>query len=335
MADVALRAGVSHQTVSRVLNSPHTVKEDTRGRVEQAISELSYRPNVAARTLVTQRSNRIGVIYGGAGFHGPQSALLAIEEAAREQGYFANTAFIDGSDPSGAEQLLGYFLEQSVEGIIIVVPQLAVAAHIAALHTPVPVVFMAAWDADGINDQQVLHVSIDQRLGARLAVNHLLSLGHTTVTHVAGVQEQFDGKERVIGWREALAAQNAPPGQLVEGSWLADDGYLAGLQLAPSIKSGTGPTAIFAANDQLALGLVHAFWEKGISVPDDVSLVGFDDESVARHVTPPLTTLRQPFENLGRTAVGRLLAAIRGERAEQVRIEPTLIRRTSTAPPTR
>ncbi len=331
MADVAARAGVSHQTVSRVLNGHPSVRDETRERVLAVIGELGYRRNVAARALVTARSSTVGVVTSGSGLYGPASTVIAIEEAARERGYFTSVATLRSYDAPTMRRVLDHFMDQAVEGILVVAPQREVAEAVDQFQAPVPVILVAA--REQVEGVSTIPVSVDQRLGARLAVNHLLALGHRTVTHVSGPLDWFDAVERLTGWREALLAQGAEVPEPIEASWSAGDGYTIGLRLAREVRAGSGPTAVFAGNDQLALGMLRAFWEHGVEVPRDISVVGFDDVDGAAHFIPPLTTVRQPFAALGVHALELLLAAVDGGVLVPARIEPELVLRASTGAP--
>ncbi|WP_418277735.1 LacI family DNA-binding transcriptional regulator [Isoptericola jiangsuensis] len=342
MADVAAIAGVSHQTVSRVLNEHPSVRDETRDRVLAAIDELGYRRNSAARALVTSRSVTWGVVTTGSALFGPTSTLIAVEEAARDQGYYVSVATLRSYDTASMHQVLEHFMDQGVDGVVVIAPHDEVAAAVESFRAPVPVVVVAALDevpgsspgdGSGGSASSIMSLAVDQRAGARLATEHLLALGHHDVLHVAGPQDWLDARERAAGWREALAARGLEPAVPRVRSWSAADGYAAGRDLAEAVVAGEGPTAVFAGNDQLALGLLRALWERGVRVPDDVSVVGFDDVDGAAYFVPPLTTVRQPFADLGARAVAMLLSALRGEAVPRQRIEPELVVRSSTAPP--
>jgi DNA-binding LacI/PurR family transcriptional regulator len=326
MSDVAARAGVSHQTVSRVLNGHPSVREETRRRVQEAIAELGYRRNTAARALVTRRTGMIGVITSGSALFGPTSTLIAVERAAREAGYFVSVATVERWEVDAMRQTLEHFMAQGVDGLV------AVAAHDDAVEavqqfaSPVPVVMVGPKDLP----EQGLHaVAVDQYRGARVAVRHLLDLGHRHVTHLAGPLDWLDARHRVRGWSDELSAAGVDPGEPIAGDWSADRGYAVGRELV----AGALPTAVFAANDQLALGLLRAFAEAGVRVPDDVSVVGFDDVDGSAHFYPPLTTVRQEFREMGRCCLEMLLAVIRGEEASVELIAPQLVVRSSTGAP--
>ena len=339
MADVAAVAGVSHQTVSRVLNGHPSVRGETRRRVLDAIATLGYRRNSAARALATARSTTLGVVTTGSALFGPTSTLIAIEGAAREQGYFVSLASLRRYDAEAMHEALEHFMDQGVEAIVVIAPQDDVAAAVESFRAPVPVLVVAALDRPPRDagttgaGPTTLSLAVDQRAGARAATDHLLDLGHRDVLHVAGPQDWFDARERAAGWREALAARGIDPSRPRLCSWSAEDGYAAGRDLAEAVVAQEGPTAVFAGNDQLALGVLRAFWERGISVPDDVSVVGFDDVAGAAYFVPPLTTVRQPFAELGERSVAMVVAALGAGAVPTERIEPTLVVRSTTAPP--
>ena len=322
MSDVAALAGVSHQTVSRVLNDHPSVRPATRERVNEAIAQLGYRRNSAARALVTRRSGVLGVVTPATALYGPTSTLVGLEEAAREVGWYVSVATIRTFDGESMHAAVEHFLGHGVDGIAIIAPTTEVAQAIASIDLPVPVVLISS-ASDLPAEAHVRAVGVDQRHGARLATQHLLDQGHSEVLHVAGPQDWFDAQDRLAGWRE-ISGPGAP--EHIEAAWEAADGYELGRRLA---REGL-PSAIFAANDQLALGLLHAFWEAGVRVPADVALVGFDDEVGAAHYTPPLTTVRQDFGALGRLAVSSLEAAIAGRETQHQRIPAELVIRASS-----
>lgn len=326
MSDVAARAGVSHQTVSRVLNGHASVRPETRERVLEAIAALGYRRNTAARALVTRRSGTIGVVTTGLPHFGPTSMLIAVEEAARQASHFVSVATLQTLDAQGVGHAMEHFLDQGVDGVVIIAPQRQVRDALEAWASKVPLVAIAAEQRPGLG---YLTTSVDQVLGARIATRHLLELGHRTVVHLAGPQDWLDGRARVVGWRRELEQAGIVPGDPILGDWSADTGYEVGRRL---VHEGV-PTAVFAANDQLALGLLRAFAEGGVSVPDDVSVVGFDDVMGAAHFIPPLTTVQQGFDALGQQCIDLLMAAMAGQEVHPTPIPPRLIVRASTAPP--
>ncbi len=298
MADVARVAGVSHQTVSRVLNGAPHVRPGTRERVLAAIRELDYRPNVAARALVTRRSQTLGVVSFGSALYGPASMLDGIEQAARSAGYFVSVASLRSLDTRSVQEAVDRLRDQGVEGIVVIAPQTPAVSAVARLSTAVPVVAVGAGSGSPVPT-----VSVDNEAGACAATQHLLDLGHATVHHIAGPPGWLETTTRQAGWRKALEAAGAPVPEAHPGDWSARAGYQAGLRLAADLAV----TAVFCANDHLALGLLRALHEAGRAIPGDISVVGFDDISESAYFAPPLTTVRQDFGELGRRALELLV----------------------------
>lgn len=328
MMDVAAAAGVSHQTVSRVLNGSGKVADSTRERVLQAISDLGYRRNSVARALVTRRSGIIGVLTTTSAHYGPSTILLSIELAAREAGYLTVVAPLEDFAPESVNAVLDHFLGLAVEGIVIMAPVEEVAVDLSGLIVPVPVVAVTAASLGAATD--VLPVSVDQVGGARQAVEHLIGLGHTDIAHVRGPENWFEAQMRESGWRAVMEAHGLPVREPRGGGWEASTGYEAGREL---MAEGV-PTAVFAANDNLALGVVNALCEAGLTVPGDVSVVGFDDAPATEYFRPRLTTVRQDFRRLGDKVVETLVDVIEGEaRRGPVLLPAQLVLRASTARP--
>ncbi|WP_194903927.1 LacI family DNA-binding transcriptional regulator [Catenulispora rubra] len=326
MRDVADLAGYSHQTVSRVLSGHPNVRARTRLRVMAAIQDLGYRPNLAARALATGSSQTVGVVVLNGTLHGPSSMLYAIEEAAQFAGYGVTVASVRGFDRTLLRRAIARLADQAVDGVIVVAPLASVRDALEELPQDTPSVIV-----DGDPDDCSALVRVDQTLGARRATEHLLTLGHSTVWHVAGPADWPHSQGRVAGWKAALAAAGAEETVPLPGDWSAESGYRAGQLLArmPDV------TAVFAANDSMALGALRALSERGRRVPEDVSIVGFDDIPEAAYLSPPLTTVRQDFHRVGLRSLALLLDQI-AERANpphDVVIEPELIVRLSTAPP--
>jgi DNA-binding LacI/PurR family transcriptional regulator len=323
--DVARLAGVSHQTVSRVLNAHPSIRDSTKARVLEVIDELQYRPNRAARALSRGRSRTIGVLSASNGEYGPASSIAAIQDAARDAGYLVNTANLSREDPGSITAALEHLLSQSVEGIVVIAPQVSVFNALKLRSIDVPYVTL---QSTGITDTNVL--SVDQIAGARLATRHLIDLGHRAIYHLAGPQDWIEAEARMHGFLQEMGARDVPTTAPILGDWTADFGYHAGRELL-RVRDFT---AIFSSNDQMALGLIHAIRECGLDVPRDVSIVGFDDIPEAAHFWPPLTTVRQDFPELGRRSVELLLANIAGTAAHsQNAIIPELKIRASTAGP--
>jgi DNA-binding LacI/PurR family transcriptional regulator len=328
MADVARRAGVSHQTVSRVLNGHPNVSQQTRDGVLAAIRDLGYRPNAAARALVTGKANVLGVISLDTTLYGPASMLYGIEKALHPE-YFVAVASLPSFDHATLGEAVNRFAGQAVPGIIVIAPEATGVASLRDLAAPVPVVVVGSGDYGGLSS-----VSIANRAGARRATRHLLDLGHRTVFHIAGPDGWPEATERVTGWREALADAGAPEPELPRGDWSARSGYELGIHLAARPEV----TAVLCGNDQMALGFLRAAAEKGRRVPGDVSVVGFDDIPEAAYYCPPLTTVRQDFSTLGVLALRTLMSLVAdgAQPAAPVTVpplEPDLIVRASSAPP--
>ncbi|WP_129843749.1 LacI family DNA-binding transcriptional regulator [Streptomyces sp. RFCAC02] len=326
MADVARLAGVSAQTVSRVSNGHPGVVEATRRQVLDAMQELGYRPNSAARALKRGEFRTIGVILSSLSTTGSVRTLEAVAASAAQEGYAVTLlplAAPTRDEVRGAFTRLG---ELAVDGFVVIME-----VHLLDTATvPIPPgaqVVVADSEAGG----RYAAVDTDQAGGARDAVRHLLALGHGTVWHLAGPADSFAAQRRATAWRDALAeaGRRVPPP--LRGDWTAESGYRAGLRLAEE----PGCTAVFAANDQMALGLLRALHERGRSVPGDVSVVGFDDIPEAASFLPPLTTIRQDFARVGQLLVRGVLDRLRSGTSEAgATLVPTrLVVRASTAPP--
>ncbi|GAA3233090.1 LacI family DNA-binding transcriptional regulator [Dactylosporangium siamense] len=324
MDDVARLAGVSHQTVSRVLNEHVRVAPETRARVLAAIHTLDYRPNTLARALVTGRSGALGVVSFDTTLYGPASTLQGIERAAHEAGYFLSIATTRESSERSLSDAIERLRRQSVEGIVVITPEASAVRALQRL-PDLPIVAV-----EGMPDVAAPIVTVDQVAGAAAATRHLLDLGHPTVWHISGPPDWFEARGRERGWRTALREAGVPVNPPLVGDWSARSGYLHGRVIAqvPHLS------AVFAANDQMALGLLRALREAGRDVPGDVSVIGFDDIPEATFFAPPLTTVRQDFAEVGRRSLGLLLAQLDGapRQAQAVVVPVELVVRDSTAP---
>ncbi len=326
MTDVAKLAGVSHQTVSRVLNSHPNVRQRTRIRVQAAITELGYRPNQPARLLATGTSQVIGFVSRSSTLYGPASMITALAEAALEYGFAVNVESVRTLDRKPVADAIGRLLDQRVAGIVVIVPVESANDALDDLPDDIPLV-----NVDGDPRRPTELVTVDQEAGARAATEHLLAAGHRTVWHVSGPGNWFDSQGRVAGWQQALADAGADIPPVMPGDWSAASGYRAGQMLARM----NDVTAVFAANDHLALGILRALHEKGRRVPEHISVVGFDDVPEAGYFIPPLTTIRPDFDAVAAASLDLLVAQIRsGHRLGDRRIlAPTLVSRDSVAPP--
>ncbi|OAH14510.1 LacI family DNA-binding transcriptional regulator [Streptomyces jeddahensis] len=329
--DVARLAGVSQKTVSRVFNDEPYVSAEVRRRVLEAAGELGYRRNNAARALASGRTRSIGVVTLGTALYGPASLLMGIERAVRDMGYTLRVVNTVEGEPAGIAGAVDSLLDQGVDGIVISEPideggdegevSARVDVPVLVLSAPPPFTAPRVLTAGGCADVM-----------ARAATEHLLDLEHLTVHHLAGPQPWYAARDRLDGWRAALAGRGRPEPPVVAGDWSAASGYAAGRELA----SDPDVTAVFAANDDMAIGLIRALTEAGLRVPEDVSVVGFDDTPVAAYVTPPLTTVRQPFDAVAQDGLKRLVHAIENPQADPlVASDPSvdLVVRASTAPP--
>jgi DNA-binding LacI/PurR family transcriptional regulator len=327
MADVARLAGVSHQTVSRVLNGHPHVSSDARDRVQHAIAQLGYRPNRAARSLVTRESMSLGVVTVDTTHYGPASTLFGIEGAARAAGYLVTLATLRTVNATTMREALDYLFTAAVDGIAVIAP---VDAAVHAIHGLTPHVPLVMVEVSG--SEEIPSVTVDQVLGARLAVRHLIDLGHRTILHISGPPRWSEAEARVRGWREELGTAGLSARQVIEGDWSPQSGHRA----AAAVLAQPDATAVFASNDQMALGLIKALHEHGLSVPADLSVVGFDDLPESPFFIPALTTVRQDFEAVGQRCMETLLALMRGEGTiTPVPVIPELIVRESAAAPRR
>ncbi|HEV7741323.1 MAG TPA: LacI family DNA-binding transcriptional regulator [Pseudolysinimonas sp.] len=318
-------AGVSYQTVSRVLNDSPRLRPETRARVEQVIEQLGYRRNQAARALSTRKSGVIGVLVATrAAAYGVQTIVYEIEDAARIAGYRIAIATTP-SDEKSVQDALDQLVDQAAEGVVVVAPQSRVFDLLTETPLRVPFVLLDSARRD------IGHtVAVDQFEGARLATRHLIELGHTQVIHIAGPQDWIEAEARMQGYLREISDAELMVRPPVLGDWSAETGYRAGRELL----NRPDFTAVFCSNDLTALGLLHAFREAGVRVPADVSVVGFDDVPESAHYWPPLTTIRQDFAEVGRRAVALLLGEL-GSSSESPTdlIRPQLVLRSSTGAP--
>jgi DNA-binding LacI/PurR family transcriptional regulator len=324
MADVARVAGVSHQTVSRVINDSVNVRAATRERVLAAMAQLDYRPNSVARALVTGRSKTLGVVSFDTTLYGPASTLFGIEQAAHDAGYFMIVASLPALDRPSVLDAVGRLQIRGVDGILVIAPSDHAADALLHVSSVVPLVAVEAGPPQGVPV-----AAIDQFAGAVSATRHLLDLGHDTVRHIAGPRDFIEAQQRVAGWRATLEEAGAEVVEPVIGDWSPRSGYDLGRRIADDPEV----TAIFVANDQMALGVLRALHEAGRDIPREVSVVGFDDVPEAPFFTPPLTTVRQDFDEMGRRSVGLLLRAMesRTRPRSTPRLRPELVVRASTA----
>jgi DNA-binding LacI/PurR family transcriptional regulator len=327
MSDVAARAGVSHQTVSRVVNGHPNVAPGTRERVRRAIAELGYLPNTAARALVTGSTRTIGFVTVSINQYGPAQTLVGLERAARAAGYSLSVTVLEDPTREAMRDAIDRFAARSVDAVVALGTYDDAFEALHAVSSPVPLVTV---QSGGALEEPA--VGVDQVAGGRLATRHLLDLGHRTVHHLTGPADSKEARDRLRAWRTELEAAGASVPEVLSGDWTPSSGYAAGRRLAARRRNGEELTAVFAANDQMALGVLAAFHEEGLSVPGDVSVVGFDDLPESPYFTPPLTTVRQDFAELGRRGVELVLARLAGVDAHEEPVVPELVVRASTGP---
>ncbi|QMU74110.1 LacI family DNA-binding transcriptional regulator [Streptacidiphilus sp. P02-A3a] len=326
MVDVARLAGVSKQTVSRVFNDSPSVRPETRQKVLAAAAALGYQPNPSARALATGRTRTLGVITSDATSYGPAATLQAISMAARDAGYFVSATPLRAMDRAAVIDSVQRLVSQSVDGIITIASQTSVARGLADSSHKVPLVTL-----DMTFDEFVPVVTVDEELGARQAVEHLLHLGHRTVWHIGGPPDSIAAEGRATGWRAALRAAGVPVPRMHSGDWSAASGYATGRELARNPEV----TAVFAANDQMAMGVLRAMYEAGRRVPADVSVIGSDDIPEAAFAIPPLTTIRHNFAEIGRRCLALMLEQLEHSPRSWTRsvVESELVVRGSSGPP--
>ena len=327
MADVAAAAGVSGQTVSRVVNASPRVDPATRARVEAAMSRLGYRPHRAARALRTGRTQTIGLVVATLDTVGNSRMLQAVAAAAAGRGY--GVALVTAVGPESADDAFARLADQGVDGVVVLNEASPFAAAVPAAAGFRLLLVDAPGDPASPDAAPEFHVvQTDHAAGAHQAVAHLLELGHRRIAHIAGPADSFAARQREEGWRSALTAAGLEVPAPVRGDWSAASGYAAGGRLDDA-------TAVFVANDQMALGALRALADAGKTVPADVSVVGFDDIADAAEYRPPLTTVRQDFDALGARAVEVLLEDVESAADTAPVVEtftPALVVRASTAP---
>lgn len=325
--DVATHAGVSYQTVSRVINDSPNVSPATRRRVLEAIKALDFQPNKAAQMLVTQRTSTLGVITYGASFYGPAYMMVGVEQAARAAGYRLLFYNLENASPDETQNVVETLGGHTVDGIVIICPvQSPIYADLERSLQGMPLVSVGG--ALGSGQSSVI---IDQHLGSRLATEHLVEMGHRHLAEIRGPLEWYDAIARHEGWLAALATHSLSPAAVEIGSWSAESGYQAAQRL---LAQGHFFTGLVVANDQMALGAIRALREHKLRVPDDVSVIGFDDTPESAYFDPPLTTIRQDFMIMGKQSVEYLLQLIRDVQTplHQRVMYPTLVVRNSVQP---
>lgn len=325
IGDVARLAEVSPQTVSRVSTGAPSVRPQTRAKVIAAMNQLGYTPNKAARALRSGKFGAIGVLTQHMERTGEALTTAGVVEVAGEKGYTTTIVQIADATEESAETTTRLH-NLSVDGLVIV--QLGPGKHDSISFPPgMPI---------SVSDTRMMnyhpYVVADQTIGTRLAVGHLLSLGHKTIHHIAGAFDSQPAIVRHAAWQRCLSESGIPAPPVLRGDWSPASGYQLGIKIAqdPNI------TAIFCANDEMALGLIRALSESGRNVPGDVSVVGFDDISIAGYSTPPLTTIRQDFHAIGANLARQIIKSFEDKLSpeeRQISLPTELIIRGTTAPP--
>jgi DNA-binding LacI/PurR family transcriptional regulator len=322
--DVAERAGVSHQTVSRVMNNHASVKPATREKVERAIIKLSYRPNPAARQLVTSQSRMIGLLVADLELYGPSSMLIAIEREARVTGYSVITIPVVRESRASWLGGIEHLKKLDIDGVITIALTKEVFPEIKKALRGVAIVGLQnepSKDADVVN--------VDNLAGGKMATQYLIDLGHTEIVHISGPVKSYEANMRKLGYTQAMKGAGFKP-VIEAGNWSMETGF----EIGKKIFAGANiPTAIFCANDHLAIGVIKAT-SKSLRVPNDLSLVGFDDVPESSYLTPSLTTVKQNFEDLGKIAINRILTQMKNPiKSEIFMTNASLIVSESTQPP--
>ncbi|NUP03881.1 MAG: LacI family DNA-binding transcriptional regulator [Nonomuraea sp.] len=323
--DVAAAAGVSYQTVSRVLNDSPRVRPETRATVLAAIERLGFRPSRAARALSLGRARGITVVTSNTVLYGYAATLQGIEEAARAEGLSVGVRVVESAEPAEVKQAVEYVGDASAGGVVVIAFDPIGVAVLEALPEHVPAVAVAE---PGAPDRGRVSIVLDESGAASDATQHLLDLGHRTVHHVAIPSEGRSGG-RLVGWREALRRAGAEIPEVLACGWDIGSAYEAGRGLA----ADPAVTAILCGNDDIAQGVRRALYDAGKDVPADVSIVGFDDIPGSAYWTPALTTVRMHFTDLGRACFQAAVAELTGQDQPEPRLPPpTLVVRESTGP---
>lgn len=315
--EVASAAGVSTQTVSRVINDRPDVSPKTRKRVQEVIDKLGYQPSALARSLIQQRSYTLGVVTAGLKYIGPSRTLSGITSAAEEAGYSLLLKELPHFDANDVEPIFQKLLSRHVDGIIWAVPE--VGRNRDWVQSPVdigvPIVHLAMQPQDGIGV-----VSIDNYHGGRMAAEHLIEQGYQHIGHITGPLDWWEARQRLAGWREALqqAGRKVEDRQWAEGNWSANSGIQAIQKL---IKQYPEMDAVFVANDQMALSVLQYACQNDLRVPEELGVVGFDNIPESAFYWPPLTTINQDQHKVGEVVVQEMMKIIENEQNGQEPLE--------------
>jgi LacI family transcriptional regulator len=332
--DIAAAAGVSHQTVSRVLNGKPDVAPQTRQRVWQVIEEFGYLPSDIARSLARRHSLTLGLVIAGLQYMGPSRTLSGIARQAEDLGYTLLFKDLPDLDSNSVQPILNSLLARQVDGILWAVPEVGQNRQWLQdqLHVlPVPVLFLTMEARPGLPV-----IAVDNYAGGRLATMHLLEQGYRRIGHIAGPLDWWEARQRKAGWEETLAAAGISEADRHwdAGDWSSASGSEAIRRL---LEQHPDMEAVFAGNDQMALGVLQVACQEGIRVPHDLAVVGFDGLPEAAHYWPPLTTVDQGQEELGSMAVQTLVEIVKAQRQDNpprptaIQLQPRLVVRKSSA----
>jgi len=323
MRDVAKLAGVSHQTVSRVLNNPEAVSEATTRRVLDVINTYGYRPSPVARALTTRRSGVTGVVDSGSRVLGQTYLLGSVERELRQAGYATHATVLEEETEDAVRDAFNQLIHRDVEGIVVMGSTIELTQVASRVSASIPVAII---DAVRTRKSGLIHVGVDSQDGAARATRHLIENGRRRVAHVSGPRRWTSAEGRIEGWRLALAQAGLVADALFEADWSPESGADAGR----AIVAHGGIDAVFVGNDHMALGLMWALTEAGVRIPEDIAVIGFDNMPGSAVFTPPLSTMEQPFERLGAEAVKQILAALGSQQPQDVLLKARLVPRHST-----
>jgi DNA-binding LacI/PurR family transcriptional regulator len=325
--EVATMAGVSTQTVSRVINERPDVSQETRRHVKEVIEKLEYQPSALARSLIRQRSHTLGVVTAGLKYIGPSRTLSGIAAASEEAGYALLLKELPSFDANNVEPIFQALLSRHVDGIIWAVPEVGenhAWVSKQSLHLELPLVYITMEPRDNISV-----VSIDNYLGGRMAVSHLIEQGYKHIGHISGPLDWWEARQRKSAWNDALIEAGIVPCEeyWAEGNWSSASGAQAVEKLFDQYPD---MDSIFVGNDQMALSVIQFVGQKGLRIPEDIGIVGFDNIAESAYFSPPLTTVQQDQYNIAELAVAEVIKIIEAGWHESESVEP----RTILLPPT-
>jgi LacI family transcriptional regulator len=332
--DVARIAGVSKKTVSRVINRSPLLNEDTRRRVETVIGELGYIPNPQARALALRRNFLIGLVHGNPNAQTVMNVQQGMLEALQDTEFEMVVRPVDRGSPTMLEDLRHFLERQRLFGVLLM-PPISENDSVAELCDAIGCRYVRMGSA--MLDEPENMVASNDREAVRNATDYLISEGHRRIGLIAGPHGFRSARERRLGFEEAMRAADIPlpRSMIAEGTYRFESGMVAAARLLDLVPR---PTAIFSSNDEMAAGVIHAARQRGLEVPRDLSVIGFDDTPIAAHMWPPLTTVRWPIASMARSAALKLITGIADNDHDGSVQEPsmflsTLIRRASVAPP--